>query len=268
MDWVDSTRGPSSPLPRIYILTSEDPLYSVAIIEAVLKEFQGQIVGVAFVSGLFSWKRLFVSPWIYGFWKFFKLSSRMVSDHFQGGKIERCCRQNGITIDHFTSVSDGALLGRLESLSVDMLLSVNCNKRLKKDVIAFPRHGVLNIHNALLPAYRGLMPLVHAIANREPVVGVTVHLIDAKLDTGPIIQQERVAVLPTEDLFALWQRCVEIGARLLPTAIHEILEGTAVPMPNGPEGSSYFSFPTFEQLIRYRKEDFRRKLRRLFQVRA
>lgn len=237
---------------RIYILTSEDPLYSVKLVEAVDNKFPGRIVGVAFVSGLFSWKRVLWSPFIYGFGRYIVLASKVVYGAIFGGKIATFCRSRQIQVDSFESVIDGKLAAHLKELRVNLLISINCNKRLRADVISLPEFGVLNIHNALLPAYRGLMPLVHAIANGEEKVGVTVHLIDEKLDNGLIVSQQEVSIEHRDNLFTLWERCVEVGARLLPTAVEKVVTGKVDLKKNGPDGASYFSFASPSQILKFR----------------
>lgn len=250
------------PKPPIYILTSEDPLYSVQIIRAINEAFPGQVVGLAFVSGLLTLKRIIWSPFIYGFGRYLLLSLAVVRDGIFGGKIERYCKLQGIVVERFSSVNDGKLLSRIESLGVKLIISVNCNKKLGRELLSAPQYGAINIHNALLPAYRGLMPLVHALANREQQVGVTVHKIDSVFDNGPILGQEAVDILPTDNLFSLWKRCVEVGADLLPKVVAAVIENRAITRKNGPEGASYYSFATPSQILKFRVSMAKRALAR------
>ena len=83
---------------RIYILTSEDPLYSNILLEKLLTERPGEVVGMAFCGGMFSFKRLFYSPFIYGPFRFLKLCLQIIKGSFTGGKIEQLCKKHGVPL--------------------------------------------------------------------------------------------------------------------------------------------------------------------------
>jgi folate-dependent phosphoribosylglycinamide formyltransferase PurN len=74
---------------------------------------------------------------------------------------------------------------------------------------------VLNTHPALLPAFPGAHAVADAIAYGVRVTGCTVHLVDAGVDTGPIVAQEAVSVVPGEDVDALHERIKVVERRLL-----------------------------------------------------
>jgi phosphoribosylaminoimidazolecarboxamide formyltransferase / IMP cyclohydrolase len=82
---------------------------------------------------------------------------------------------------------------------------------------------ILNVHPSLLPAFPGLHGVRDALAAGVAVTGVTVHLVDASLDTGPIIAQEAVTVLPDDDEDSLLQRLHAVEHRLLPAAVAGLL---------------------------------------------
>ncbi|HSP07694.1 MAG TPA: formyltransferase family protein, partial [Acidobacteriota bacterium] len=68
--------------------------------------------------------------------------------------------------------------------------------RIPEAALSLPRFGFFNFHPGLLPAYRGPDPLFWEIRNQEPYGGVTVHRMDVRFDAGPIVYQEKVAILP------------------------------------------------------------------------
>lgn len=86
----------------------------------------------------------------------------------------------------------------------------------------FPR-GVLNIHPSLLPAFPGLDAIGQALAAGVAQTGVTVHLVDEGLDTGPILHQESVAVLPEDDPPSLALRIHEVEHRVYAAVLREWL---------------------------------------------
>jgi phosphoribosylglycinamide formyltransferase 1 len=89
---------------------------------------------------------------------------------------------------------------------------------------AFP-HRVLNIHPALLPAFPGLHAQAQAHAYGVRVTGVTVHFVDAGTDTGPIIAQTAVPVLPDDTVESLSARILLEEHRLYPTVLRWAVEG-------------------------------------------
>jgi phosphoribosylglycinamide formyltransferase-1 len=89
---------------------------------------------------------------------------------------------------------------------------------------AFP-NAILNVHPSLLPAFPGLEAQRQAIEHGVKVSGVTVHLVTAELDGGPIIVQRAVAVLPTDTADSLAARILEEEHRAYPEAVQVILDG-------------------------------------------
>lgn len=92
----------------------------------------------------------------------------------------------------------------------------------------FP-HRMVNVHPALLPSFPGSDGPAQAIAKGVRVSGCTVHLVDAGVDTGPILAQAAVPVLPDDDAAALHARIQQQEHRLLPAVIDAIARGWIVP---------------------------------------
>jgi phosphoribosylglycinamide formyltransferase-1 len=91
-------------------------------------------------------------------------------------------------------------------------------------VRAFPGR-VLNVHPSLLPAFPGLEAQKQAVEAGVKVTGATVHVVDEGLDTGPILLQEAVPVLPRDSVESLSARILEAEHRLYPRAVRAVLEG-------------------------------------------
>jgi phosphoribosylglycinamide formyltransferase-1 len=106
--------------------------------------------------------------------------------------------------------------------------------RLLTDVVldAFPMH-VVNIHPALLPAFPGVHAQRQALEYGVRITGCTVHLVDGGTDTGPIIAQTAVPVLPGDDEEALRLRILAREHDLLPRVLQWIAEGRLVTEPAG-----------------------------------
>ena len=84
-------------------------------------------------------------------------------------------------------VSPTDLIGQLENL--DCVITIGYGVLLPQVVLDLPKHGFLNLHFSLLPAYRGAAPAQRALLNGETVTGVTVFQLEKGMDTGPIYSQ-------------------------------------------------------------------------------
>ena len=82
----------------------------------------------------------------------------------------------------------------IKKIRPDLVIVANFGKILPKDILAVPRYGCLNIHPSLLPKYRGSTPLQSAILNGDKETGVTIILMDEKIDHGPIISDAKLKI--------------------------------------------------------------------------
>jgi methionyl-tRNA formyltransferase len=97
----------------------------------------------------------------------------------------------------------------------DLFALASYGRILPRELLALPRLGALNVHPSLLPKYRGATPIQNAILHGEPETGVSIMLMDAGLDTGDIVLQERLAIERDESYGELHDRLAALGAQLL-----------------------------------------------------
>src|SRR5437763_10770271 len=86
---------------------------------------------------------------------------------------------------------------------------------LPQAVLDLPRYGTLNIHASLLPRYRGVSPITEAILQGDVETGVTIMLIDAGVDTGPILLQQSIPISRHDTTGSLTERLANVGAEAL-----------------------------------------------------
>jgi formyltetrahydrofolate-dependent phosphoribosylglycinamide formyltransferase len=110
---------------------------------------------------------------------------------------------------------DRALTKAVAAYEPDLVVSAGFMKILGPEFLAAFGGRVLNTHPALLPAFPGAHAVADALAYGVRVTGCTVHLVDAGVDTGPIVAQEAVSVVPGEDVDALHERIKVVERRLL-----------------------------------------------------
>jgi len=119
--------------------------------------------------------------------------------------------------------------GFLETLmdaTPDVLVVVAYGRILSRPVVDAARHGAINLHFSLLPAYRGAAPVQWALARGEDVTGVTTFRIDEGLDTGDVLGQRSVAIAPGEHAPALLARLATTGATLLVETLDGLATGS------------------------------------------
>jgi phosphoribosylglycinamide formyltransferase 1 len=117
---------------------------------------------------------------------------------------------------------EAALAARLTSASVGIVCLAGFMRVLSPVFVEQWRGRMLNIHPSVLPNLRGLNTHERALAQGLPEHGCTVHLVTAELDTGPILSQARVPVLPGDDVAALAARVLKEEHRIYPQALGEL----------------------------------------------
>lgn len=103
----------------------------------------------------------------------------------------------------------------LQRINPDAIVVVAYGRIIPSWMLQLPRYGNLNLHASLLPKYRGAAPIQWAIASGEVETGVTTMRIDEGLDTGDLLLQDRVPILPDRTSVELFPLLAESGARLM-----------------------------------------------------
>lgn len=125
-------------------------------------------------------------------------------------------------------------IAELTELAPDCCAVVAYGALLSERLLAVPRHGWINLHFSLLPAWRGAAPVQAAIAAGDTVTGATTFQIEPALDSGPVYGVVTETVRDTDTAGDLLARLADSGAALLETTIDGIADGslTAVPQPS------------------------------------
>jgi phosphoribosylglycinamide formyltransferase-1 len=122
----------------------------------------------------------------------------------------------------FPDEAQAATAARLQAAGVELVCLAGFLRLIKRPLLdAFPGR-ILNIHPSLLPAFPGLEAWKQALAAGASETGCTVHLVDAGMDTGPPILQERVPILPGDTPDTLHARIQVVEHRLYPAAIRSL----------------------------------------------
>jgi len=132
----------------------------------------------------------------------------------------------------------GALADTLARVAPELICIATFPWLLTPEILAVPRHGVVNLHPSLLPRHRGPNPLFWTYYHDDRAGGVSAHLADSRADAGPILLQERIDIprgWPSGDLYLA---AAALGARMLPAVVESIERGTARPVPQSDDDST------------------------------
>ena len=111
------------------------------------------------------------------------------------------------------------------SLNPDLIITCAYGQILPKEIIDYPRLGVVNIHASLLPKLRGSAPIHHAIIDGYTKTGITLMYSTVKMDDGDIIKQEEIDILSTDTASSLHDKLSSLSAKMIIESLDDILSG-------------------------------------------
>jgi methionyl-tRNA formyltransferase len=152
--------------------------------------------------------------------------------------VKQAALAAGVPVLEPPSGRDPELPARLAATGADLGVACAFGYLLPDAVLAALPRGIINLHFSLLPAYRGAAPVQRALLDGVEVTGVTTFLIDAGMDTGPMLLAAEVPVAPEEDAGALTMRLAEIGGRLTVETLDALEAGQVEPRPQPDAGAS------------------------------
>ncbi len=129
-------------------------------------------------------------------------------------------------------------LARLTDIAPDCVPVVAYGALVPPAALAIPKHGWVNLHFSLLPAWRGAAPVQHAVLHGDEITGASVFALEAGLDTGPVFGTLSEPIRPTDTSGDLLERLSVAGARLLVDVLDGIAAGTLAPVPQPADGVS------------------------------
>jgi methionyl-tRNA formyltransferase len=144
----------------------------------------------------------------------------------------------GVPVLQPRSPREPEFLAQLADLAVDCAPVVAYGALLPQAALDLPRHGWVNLHFSLLPAWRGAAPVQHAVMAGDEVTGASTFRLEAGMDTGPVYGVVTEPIAPRDTAGDLLGRLADSGARLLLATLDGIEAGTLVPQPQPAEGVS------------------------------
>jgi len=237
---------------RVVLITQNDVFYLPAALEYLLDRMpeHSQVVGaVVLPASPFGRRQGFVGKMLqtwrgFGPRFFVRYGFKFAAGKLFGEDVRGVLRRRGVPrIELERNINESASLHRIRQARPDLLVSIAGNQIFKSPLIELPRRGTLNLHTALLPKYRGLMPTFWVLKNGERFTGVSVFFVDEGIDSGPILVQRRIEIgnRTQEELIVETKR---LGMEAVAEAIDRIHRGDLQLIDNSEEGKTYHSFPT------------------------
>jgi len=157
----------------------------------------------------------------------------------QPSPVKEVALEIGLPVLQPERARNESFIEALAELKPDLIVVVAYGQILPQTILDIPRFGCINLHTSLLPQYRGAAPIQWAIVNGETETGVTIMKMDAGLDTGDILLQERTPILSEDNSETLHDRLAQMGASLLLKTIPDYVKGKLLPRPQPADGGSY-----------------------------
>ena len=153
--------------------------------------------------------------------------------------VKELALRAGLPVYQPEKMRDGTALAILRELRPDILVVVAYGRILPDDMLALPRCGAVNVHGSLLPKYRGAAPIQWAVLNGDSVTGVSTMFLASEMDAGDIIYTDETEIGEFETAGELFDRLMDMGAKLLVKTLRAIEDGSAPRTPQDHTQATY-----------------------------
>ena len=257
---------------NIIFFTQEDPFYVKIFFDEFLKNcpFLDEIKAVVISQPMGKKSVLDLAKQMYGLYGpvnffrvglnyvFIKLMSRQQIRKKIPGiipktySVKQLVNAHGIEVINRSDLNSKSFHSFIKPYDADLFISIAAPIIFKEELINIPKLACINIHNAPLPKYRGMLPNFWQLYHGEKQSGITVHRIEKGIDAGDIILQQFVTIDPTDTLNSLIIKTKKKNAWMIMDAIQSFREGKVQYKKMIGEGS-YFTFPARRDVKEFRK---------------
>lgn len=157
----------------------------------------------------------------------------------------------------------------LKELIPDLIITSGFSIIFKKPLLTLPKIGCINVHSSLLPKHRGPNPFSAVILQGESETGVTFHIMDEGIDTGPIIAQRKIEISHTDTAYTIYCKASELAGEMVPDVLSKIESEGLIGTPQNHQLATYDPKPTLsDAIIRWDvpAEQIDRQVRALSQI--
>jgi methionyl-tRNA formyltransferase len=245
---------------RLIVITQNEPFYLKSNLEYLISILpkEHKIVGCIVNSvSPFGKKETFLEKAIktyntFGINFFSYYALKFIVSKVFNKSINTFLKDNGITaIELRSSINSNHSIETIKSFKPDLLVSILGNQIFKKPLLDLAPKGCINLHTALLPKYRGLMPTFWVLKNNEKKTGVSVFFVDEGIDSGPIIVQTEVEI-GNRTQKELIIHTKKLGMEAIAKSIDLIQKNEVKLIVNDASKKSYFTFPTRQDVLEFK----------------
>lgn len=258
---------------KIVYLTQDDPIYVLPFFDEFFRNYHNrfEISGVFCSRAMGKRKRLQLLNELlalYGPVGFVRLVGQVVLARLLGKlpaskqsrrfySFGQLCNTFDVPLSRVTNPNDEDVVSQVRRAGADVIVSVACPYILKESILEAPSKACVNIHHALLPNYKGMMPTFWQMLRGEHSVGLTIHYMTSKLDEGEALLQDSLEIQTNETLHHLIRRSKRHGAHCMASALEKIEAEAATPIMLDNTKGSYFTFPTIGEIREFHRKGFK-----------
>ncbi len=256
---------------NIVFFTQEDPFYVKVFFNAFFKNYTNldeiKAVVISRPMGKKSTVKLAKQMFdFYGLIDFYKVGVKYTYKKLMGKKmisgsnagyratytVKQLVHSYGFEIIERSDLNSPDFHELIKQYDPDLFISIASPIIFKEKLINIPRLDTINVHNAPLPHYRGMLPNFWQLYHGEQEAGITIHRIETGIDTGAILAQESVPISPGDSLHNMIVKTKVLDVKMMLKVIEDFREGK-VRYTKMETGGSYFSFPTRKDVREFRK---------------
>jgi methionyl-tRNA formyltransferase len=152
--------------------------------------------------------------------------------------VKRLARAHGLAIHQPATLRDPVTWANLAALAPDVIVVAAYGLILPQAVLDLPHFGCVNVHGSVLPRHRGAAPIAAAILAGDAEAGVSIMLMDAGVDTGPVLDTANLPIAAEDTTAALTAKLATLGADLLIATLPRWLAGEIIPTPQPATGAT------------------------------
>ncbi|MDR1396253.1 MAG: hypothetical protein LBJ14_00745 [Desulfarculales bacterium] len=250
---------------RVFFFFDETVFYHPQMLETLLRDSRHEWVGLGLSPhdrlGEYFWRNAAQIGYLAGAKLIYRKYSALLKDKLRFSAtpltLQAVARKYNLSYSIVPEVNDKTYIKYLKSLDIDVIVSSGL-QIFKPPLLSLPKIACINRHSALLPAHGGMLPVFQAIAAGDRETGVSIHIMDDTIDTGPVIIQRAISIPKYPVLSDIYEECFVMSAELILQAL-EILENS-LPfqlLPDPDRQPSYHSYPSAEDWLKFKKRNGR-----------
>jgi methionyl-tRNA formyltransferase len=254
---------------RIVIVTQEEPLYIPICLNNIMKTFKSDTVAIITLPGIpygYNYitylKKLYD---IFGYLDFIKygflflkyaIYNYLFFEHGRFYSVNKIAKKYNVPLYSINNINSVKSYELIKGLKPDYILSVAAPQIFKKQIIDLSKHAI-NVHGAMLPLYKGMMPGFWVLAKGERVTGVTLHYIDENIDHGDIILQREIEIDAKETFHSMQTKIAVVGGIVVEEGIRKLEQNEYDLIKPNMLSNSYYSLPTTEAVKVFRRRGYK-----------